>query len=94
MCSPCSAPQALRAWRLYSLALGAAVSPPYLGYCKLFQVTHLAAFRFTSRIKLDGFREDINFFLQGVRNALWLGQGALASSFYEDSRRLLGGTNT
>ena len=26
-------------WRLYSIALGSIVQPPYLGYCKLFQVT-------------------------------------------------------
>ena len=25
-------------WRLYSIALGSIVQPPYLGYCKLFQV--------------------------------------------------------
>ena len=30
--------QAIKMWRLYSIALGAIVVPPYLGYCKLFQV--------------------------------------------------------
>ena len=30
--------QAIKMWRLYSIALGSIVVPPYLGYCKLFQV--------------------------------------------------------
>ena len=30
--------QATKMWRLYSVALGSIVIPPYLGYCKLFQV--------------------------------------------------------
>ena len=30
--------QAIKMWRLYSIALGSIVQPPYLGYCKLFQV--------------------------------------------------------
>lgn len=29
--------EALKMWRLYSIALGSIVQPPYLGYCKLFQ---------------------------------------------------------
>jgi hypothetical protein len=31
--------QATQLWRLYHLTLSSVVDPPYLGYCKLFQVS-------------------------------------------------------